>query len=47
MAKHKKKRGPKPDKLKINGDWEKALQKAVKKKKPEDGWPEEKNEKSE
>lgn len=36
----KSKTGPKPDNLKIEGDWESAMGKAVKKKKPKEGWPE-------
>ena len=36
----KKKTGPKTGRLKIDGDWESAMGKAVKKKKPKDGWPE-------
>ena len=37
----KKKRGPKTDFLKLDDEnWENALKKAVKKKKPKDGWPE-------
>ena len=30
---------PKPDRVKIDGDWENALGKALKKKRPKDGWP--------
>jgi len=37
--KTKKKPGAKPDHLKIDGDWEDAMGKAVKKKRPEGGWP--------
>lgn len=37
----KKKTGPKSERLKIDGDWESAMGKAVKKKKPKDGWPKE------
>jgi hypothetical protein len=44
MKKKRQKRGPKPDKLQIDGDWQEALKKAVKKKKPENGWPEEEKE---
>ena len=32
--------GPEPDRLTIEGDWRDAMMKAVKKKRPEDGWPE-------
>jgi len=31
--------GPKPDVLTINYDWQDALGKAIKKKRPESGWP--------
>jgi len=33
------KRGPKPDRLKIDMDWEAAVSLAMKKKKPATGWP--------
>jgi len=37
----KRKRGPKPDRLVIETEeWQDAVQKAVKKKRPKDGWPE-------
>ncbi len=36
----KKPTGPKPDHLKIEGDWESAMGKAIKKQKPKEGWPE-------
>ena len=39
MSKGKDKPGPKPDRVKIDEDWEKALRKALKKKRPEGGWP--------
>jgi hypothetical protein len=39
MAKKKKKRGPKPNHLKLDGDWEDAAKEALQKKKPEGGWP--------
>lgn len=35
------KRGPNPDTVKIDMDWEKAVGKALKKERPKDGWPEE------
>jgi len=39
MAKEKK-RGPKIDRLKLGEEnWENALKKAVRKKKPKGGWP--------
>jgi hypothetical protein len=33
------KRGPKPDLLKIDGDWKDAVKKSLAKKKPGTGWP--------
>jgi hypothetical protein len=38
MAK-KRKRGPKTELLKVNGNWESAVNKALMKKKPKKGWP--------
>lgn len=38
-AKTTAKRGPKPDTLKIEGDWKNAVKGALKKKRPEKGWP--------
>jgi hypothetical protein len=38
-AKPKQKRGPKPDTLKIDMDWQGAIKKALAKKKPPEGWP--------
>jgi hypothetical protein len=32
-------RGPKPEVLKINGDWQDAVKKSLEKKKPATGWP--------
>jgi hypothetical protein len=31
--------GPKPDVLKIEGDWKDAIKKSLQKKKPAQGWP--------
>ena len=31
--------GPKPDTLKIEGNWQRAVKKSLKKKKPPKGWP--------
>jgi hypothetical protein len=31
--------GPKPDLLKIDGDWKEAVKKSLAKKKPVSGWP--------
>jgi len=45
MAKKKKQRGPKPDNLKLEGDWQEAVKTAIKKKKPKNGWPDKQKEK--
>jgi hypothetical protein len=34
-----KKRGPKTEYLKIDGNWQNAVNKVLKKKKPKKGWP--------
>jgi hypothetical protein len=39
LSKGRKKTGPKPDVLKIEGDWQEAIKKSLTKKKPEEGWP--------
>ena len=39
MAKEKQKPGPKPDRLKLPGDWKDRLREAVQKKRPKSGWP--------
>lgn len=36
-----KKTGPKPDTLKIEGDWQAAVGKALQKERPAEGWPDE------
>ena len=36
---HGKKPGPEPDRLKIDGDWEDAVKKALSKPRPAEGWP--------
>ena len=41
----KEKTGPKPDRVKINKDWEEALGDALKKKRPAEGWPKPEKEK--
>jgi hypothetical protein len=41
MAKPPEKRGPKPDLLKLEGDWGTAIKKTLAKKKPAKGWPKE------
>lgn len=43
----KSKTGPKPDHVKIQGNWEKAVGDALKKKRPKEGWPEEAKEEKE
>ncbi len=35
-------RGPKPDLLKVEGDWKAAVKRSFSKKKPATGWPKEK-----
>jgi len=35
----KKKTGPKPERLKLKGEWESLVQKALKKSRPKKGWP--------
>lgn len=39
MPKDKPKPGPKPDRLKLEGDWKERVAQAVRKKRPESGWP--------
>ena len=34
-----KRRGPTPDRVKIDEDWEESMKKALKRKRPEGGWP--------
>ena len=31
--------GPEPDRVKIEGDWEEAMKRALGKKRPPEGWP--------
>jgi hypothetical protein len=31
--------GPEPDRVKIEGDWEEAVKRALGKKRPPEGWP--------
>jgi hypothetical protein len=33
------KRGPKEERLKLNGNWRNAIKQSFLKKKPKDGWP--------
>lgn len=35
----RKQPGPEPERLKIDGDWEDAIRRALKVKRPPDGWP--------
>jgi len=37
-----KRTGPEPDRIKLTGDWEKAVGTALAKKRPKDGWPSQK-----
>jgi hypothetical protein len=37
--KNKTSRGPTPERVKIKGDWETAVGKALKKERPKEGWP--------
>jgi len=39
VAKPSAKPGPKPERLKIEGDWRQAIKKSLAKKKPPEGWP--------
>lgn len=39
VTKKKQKPGPEPGILKLEGDWQERLSKAIRKKKPEGGWP--------
>ena len=39
MTEQKRKPGPKPDRVKIDENWEDAVTKALKKKRPKSGWP--------
>lgn len=41
MGTEDKKRGPKAERVKIEGDWEDAIDKALSKKRPKEGWPKE------
>jgi hypothetical protein len=39
MKPEKKRTGPKPERLKLKGDWESLVGKALAKKRPAKGWP--------
>jgi len=46
-SENKSKRGPKPNQLKIDADnWEDVVKKALKKERPEEGWPDKSKKKS-
>ncbi|HRP63095.1 MAG TPA: hypothetical protein PK400_07380 [Phycisphaerales bacterium] len=40
MSKEPPKHERNPDRLRVDGDWEKAVKKALNKPKPKEGWPE-------
>jgi hypothetical protein len=42
MKSEKAKTGPKPETVKLAGDWEKMVKKALEKKRPAGGWPKDK-----
>lgn len=39
FSKDSPKRGPEPERLKINMDWKEAIKMSLQKKKPAGGWP--------
>ncbi len=39
MQVRKPKPGPKPKRLKLDGDWEKAAKRMLEKQRPPEGWP--------
>lgn len=39
MTEKREKRGPKPETVKIEGDWEDAVKTALEKTRPIEGWP--------
>lgn len=39
MKQENKPSGPEPERVKIEGDWIKAVGKALKKERPKEGWP--------
>lgn len=45
MTAAKRKPGPKPERVKIEGNWEDAIDQALAKEKPKGGWPEPDSEK--
>jgi len=40
LKKKTTKKGPEPDRLVLDGSWQNAMGKAIKKEKPKEGWPE-------
>lgn len=44
--KKRQKSGPEPDRLKLDEYWEEAVKKALKRKRPPEGWPDEEKEPS-
>jgi hypothetical protein len=38
-SRKRRKSGPSPERVKIKGDWETAVGKALKKERPKEGWP--------
>lgn len=39
MSDKRRKRGPEPERVKIDEDWEEAIKKALRKERPKEGWP--------
>jgi hypothetical protein len=39
MTRNGKKTGPKPKRMKLEGDWQSAINSALRKEKPNEGWP--------
>ena len=40
MMKKEQKKGPDPDRLVLDDNWQNAMGKAIKKERPKEGWPE-------
>ena len=43
MTENKEKRGPKPERVNIDEQWEDAIKTALEKVRPKDGWPDHKD----